>query len=360
MSVDPLEATVAEILGDAWNLDAQQRAEGEGWSSECWNMLAKAEMPWVGIPEARGGAGGTIADATKVVRQVGRYAAPVPVAETGLVGGGFAASLGIEVPRGIVSAAVPSKGDMLRVDAAGKVSGVLKRVPWGRQADAVVAVAEADSGRRAVLLDRQSATVEERDNIAGEPRDALSFDAVAVPGEHVVECSDDAAEELYLRGAISRAVLVAGASRAVARMAVKYTQERVQFGRKIADFQAVSTRLAVLVEESEAAYLASRILTSRLEHQTHGAALAGYVFEIAAAKAATARSAAEVSRQGHQVHGAIGMTREYPLHRFNRRLWVWAHEYGSERSWNKRLGSTLLANGIENIWPTVAAGRFVS
>lgn len=360
MSVDPLEATVAEILDDAWSLDAQQRAEGEGWSSECWNVLAKAEMPWVGVPDTLGGAGGTIADATKVVRQVGRHGAPVPVAETGLVGGGFAAALGIEVPRGIISVPVPSKGDLLRVDDSGKVSGVLHRVPWGRYADAIVAVAESYSGRRGVLLDPESATVDQRDNIAGEPRDALTFDAVAVPSEHVVDCSDEAAEELFLRGAISRAVLVAGASRAVARMALKYTQERVQFGRKIGDFQAVSTRLAALVEESEAAYLASRVLTSRLENQTHGVNLAGYAFEVAAAKAATSRSAAEVSRQGHQVHGAIGMTREYPLHRFNRRLWVWAHEYGSERSWNKRLGSTLLANGPENIWPTVAAGRYVS
>jgi len=360
MSVDPLESTVADILAEAWNLDAQQRAESEGWSSDCWEMLAKAEMPWVGVSETSGGAGGTIADATKVVRQVGRYAAPVPVAETGLIGGGFAASLGIEVPRGIVSVAVPSRDDALRLDAAGNVSGVLHRVPWGRHASAVVAIADAESGQRVVLLDPAAGKTEERDNIAGEPRDKLTFDKVGVPADNIADCPEEAVDELFLRGALSRVALVAGASRAVARMAVKYTQERHQFGRAVGNFQAVSTRLAALVEESEAAYLASRVLTSRLENETHGKRLGDYEFEIAAAKAATARSAAEVSKQGHQVHGAIGMTREYPLHRFNRRLWVWAHEYGSERYWNKHLGWTLLANGVDSIWPTVAAGRYTS
>jgi acyl-CoA dehydrogenase len=360
MSVDPLESTVADILDEGWSWDAQQRAESEGWSSDCWELLAKAEMPWVGVSEARGGAGGTMADATKVVRQVGRYAAPVPVAETGLVGGGFAASLGIEVPRGIVSVAVPSRDDALRLDSSGNVTGVLHRVPWGRHASAVVAIADVESGHRVVLLDPAAGQIEERDNIAGEPRDRLTFDNIGVPSENIADCPDEIADDLMLRGAISRIALMAGASRAVARMAVKYTQERQQFGRAVGNFQAVSTRLAALVEESEAAYLASRILTSRLANETHGTELRNYEFEIAAAKAATSRSAAEVSKQGHQVHGAIGMTREYPLHRFNRRLWVWAHEYGSERYWNKHLGWTLLANGVDNLWPTVAAGRYTS
>jgi acyl-CoA dehydrogenase len=82
--------------------------------------------------------------------------------------------------------------------------------------------------------------------------------------------------------------------------------------------------------------------------------------EIAAATATAARSAAVVATQAHQTHGAIGMTKEYPVHEFNRRLWALAQMFGPERHRARFLGSRLLNNGVTSVRPPMAAGRFAS
>jgi acyl-CoA dehydrogenase len=138
---------------------------------------------------------------------------------------------------------------------------------------------------------------------------------------------------------------------------VRYAHEREQFGKKIATFQAVSTRIAQLVEEAEAAALAAKVIALRLD-ATAGTALSEHAFEIAAAKATAARSGAEVARQAHQIHGAIGMTQEYSLHQYTRRLWVWAHEFGSERFWTRTIGRRILAAGADSAWETLTSNRF--
>lgn len=75
---------------------------------------------------------------------------------------------------------------------------------------------------------------------------------------------------------------------------------------------------------------------------------------VALARAAVGRSAAEVAANAHQVHGAIGMTQEYPLHHFTRRIWAWGHEWGTERQWNGRIGASVAAAGAAALWPEVA------
>jgi acyl-CoA dehydrogenase len=49
-----------------------------------------------------------------------------------------------------------------------------------------------------------------------------------------------------------------------------------------------------------------------------------------------------VARLAHQVHGAIGTTREHPLHRLTLRLWSWRDDFGSERHWQQELGRLVL------------------
>jgi acyl-CoA dehydrogenase len=52
----------------------------------------------------------------------------------------------------------------------------------------------------------------------------------------------------------------------------------------------------------------------------------------------------------HQVHGAIGFTQEYPLHRFTRRLIAWRAEFGTDRFWAERLGRQVAAIGADSVW----------
>jgi len=71
-------------------------------------------------------------------------------------------------------------------------------------------------------------------------------------------------------------------------------------------------------------------------------------FEIAAAKLLADQAASDATRHAHQAHGAMGMTREYPLHHFSRRLWAWRSEYGDERTWSRTLGDMVAGLGADS------------
>ncbi|MFB9385262.1 acyl-CoA dehydrogenase family protein [Pseudonocardia petroleophila] len=74
---------------------------------------------------------------------------------------------------------------------------------------------------------------------------------------------------------------------------------------------------------------------------------------MAAAKARTGEAAGEVARIAHQVHGAIGFTREHDLRLLTTRLWAWRDEDGSDARWQAELGATVLAAGPDALWPLV-------
>ena len=91
-----------------------------------------------------------------------------------------------------------------------------------------------------------------------------------------------------------------------------------------------------------------------------GAARVPGSFEIAAAKAVASRAALTATRAAHQVHGAIGMTQEYRLHHFSRRLWAWRNEYGDEQRWASRLGGAVAGAGADLLYPALTGGSAVT
>ena len=57
----------------------------------------------------------------------------------------------------------------------------------------------------------------------------------------------------------------------------------------------------------------------------------------------------------HQMHGAMGMTEEYPLHHYSRRLWAWRDAETSERAWTEILGAAATDGGEEALWERLTA-----
>jgi alkylation response protein AidB-like acyl-CoA dehydrogenase len=114
------------------------------------------------------------------------------------------------------------------------------------------------------------------------------------------------------------AVEIAGTMAGALDATVAYLAERRQFGRPIASFQAVQHRLAACAVAVEGArWLA-------LESVAHGAPAEASA--IAATHAAVA--ARRVFAETHQLSGAIGYTREHPLHVFSMRLQTLRLELG--------------------------------
>lgn len=346
-----LAETLTRLFAEHSRPEDRRAAEATGWAAEAWAMLEAAGLPWVGVDEAAGGSGGTLADAATLVRLAGRHAVALPLAECSLLGGWLLAAAGLELPGGPVSVAVPSAGDTLHLDGGGRLRGRLARVPWGGRVKAVAAVADSPTGPQVCCIDAARAQVRPGHNVAGEPRDTLVFDQVAVPESDRAAAPAGAAAELALRGALSRTVLIAGATTAAADLTVDYARARQQFGRPIASFQAVAQRLVQLRSETEVAALSAAVAARRFAEAGTGAG-----FEVAAAKASASRAASAVAAHAHQVHGAIGMTQEYPLHDFTRRLWAWRQEWGSQRRWAATVGGYAVDAGPGGLWPLVSTG----
>ncbi|MCU1689464.1 MAG: hypothetical protein JWN20_1392, partial [Jatrophihabitantaceae bacterium] len=62
-------------------------------------------------------------------------------------------------------------------------------------------------------------------------------------------------------------------------------------------------------------------------------------YSAGAAKARAGVAAAEVARGAHQIHGAMGVSAEYPLGRLTTRLWAWSRVHGDAPFWNRLIGS---------------------
>jgi len=93
---------------------------------------------------------------------------------------------------------------------------------------------------------------------------------------------------------------------------LRYAQERHQFGRPIAEFQAVQFLLAELATEIEA----SRLLTYNAARLRDTGA--SFIKEAAMSKLFASRAAEHVTSKVIEIHGGYGFSREYPVEKYFR------------------------------------------
>ena len=149
--------------------------------------------------------------------------------------------------------------------------------------------------------------------------------------------------------ALARAGQMAGAISAALTLSVEYTRQRQQFGKPLAAFQAIQQQLAVLAEEAAASRAAASAAARAADR---GEA----TFEIASAKLRCNIAAGQAASIAHQVHGAIGFTKEYDLQKFTRPLWMWRSEFGNDRHWAAMIGKLAAARGADGFWPGLTSG----
>jgi acyl-CoA dehydrogenase len=353
MSADGLAAAFEDLFAAVAEQARVDEAAAGGLSLPAWRQLAEAGVPWVGVPEELGGSGGDLDDAYQLLHLAGRHALPLPLAEAGPMLGWLLSAAGRYVPQGRPVTVAPGTRDddaaLTRRDGSWHLSGSVHRVPWGADAEVVVLALQHEGDEHVVLVPSGSGKTEGGRNLAGEPRDRIRFDALPVPADAVVPVPAGTCEELVRRGALCRAVLMAGALERVAQLTVEYAGVRQQFGKPIARFQAVAQNLAQLAEHTERAKLGI-LVSARM-----AAAGAHDVATVARAKVLAGEAARVVTTLAHQVHGAMGMTQEYPLGLSTQRLWSWSAEYGSDALWARRLGALALAD-VHRLWPLVTAG----
>ena len=143
--------------------------------------------------------------------------------------------------------------------------------------------------------------------------------------------------------ALGRALQIGAAMEAALELSIVYVQDRKQFGQALARFQAIQHGLALAAEETAACQAVSEL------------ALAGAAREGLGTPLVCGRGVDVVYDICHQVHGAIGYTREYALHRHSLDLLFWRDQLmalrGGELRAAERLGEAALGAG--SLWRSV-------
>lgn len=324
-------------------------AEAGEWPKELWQAVEDLGPAQLLVPEDRGGAGGDWFDACALAEIAGEFNVPLPVPEA-VLAGWLLDRAGVPPVEGPLGFAVTST-HLGSAAAAGRVTVEESAVPWGAVAAGLVLVGPGDGDEAWLLfLPRNSYTATAGRARAGDPRDHIACEnlALAQPGVRCQRLAGLRVADVKGRAALLRAAQIAGACRRVLTLTLAYTSERVQFGRPIGQFQSVQHQLAQLAEEASAARVAVRAAA-----QTADGPWA--IPAVAAAKVRAGEAAGLGSRIAHQLHGAIGVTAEHPLHQSTGRLLAWRDEHGAESWWARTLVQALRDARVPGAWHAVVA-----
>jgi alkylation response protein AidB-like acyl-CoA dehydrogenase len=152
-------------------------------------------------------------------------------------------------------------------------------------------------------------------SVLGQGAGELILEQCRLPADHLFDGEGTGyrnLEALLAEIRITMGALSIGLGRAALDAAVKYSQERVQFGRPIASFQAISHRLADLATQLEAARLMVYRAASLLDHGVRDMKLASM------AKLFASEMANQVADGASRVFASYGLAAEYPVQRYFR------------------------------------------
>jgi acyl-CoA dehydrogenase len=342
--------TAARIFADLADPQTINQAKGDGWKAPLWRAIAEAGLQQAWVPEELGGSGASLADGFEILGVAGRYALPVPLAET-LAAGWLLAQANIASPAGPMTVAPVRSNETIEIAADGTLSGRALAVPFAREAEHLAVLVSSPKGPAVALVATADCGLGEGHNLAGESSAGVIFAGVTPRKLSAAPNLDRHA--LLLMGATMRSVQTAGALEAILALSVAYANERVAFERPIGKFQAVQQNLARLAGETAAALAVSGSAADAIAQADAFDEMV--LLEVASAKIRCAEAAAEGAAIAHQVFGAIGFTNEHILHRFTLRMLAWRDDFGNESQWAAKLGKDIARRGADDFWPLVAS-----
>jgi len=304
------------------------------WAQNVWDILEEYDLLHIASSELAGGAGGDLDDLLSVYSLIGKYAAPIPFVETTLANY-LLESNGLSISNNKTTYSV-SQHEVTR--NGDQLVGTLYHIPWARYADELVTVVQD----QLVHVSLADAVIIHHSNLAGEPRDT-----VTLKGAKVIQSSSQLSTQqktqLIVLDTAAKNAIMSGALNKANDLTVKYTKEREQFGRPLHRFQLVQQHLSILAGEA--------VITSVAVENMMASLLRNDGFnEVGYTRIRIDEAAKTVAASAHQVHAAIGVTHEHPLHQFTRRLWAWRDEGYNVNYWKKEIAKQLLQTKTTDIW----------
>ncbi len=315
--------------------------DADGVSRDLWRAFGEMGFAGVIIPEALGGMGLGAVEAGVIAESLGRTLTPSPYLGSSilsakvLIDGGSQAQQAwlprIAAGEAIVSLAVdegakhaPSR-ITTRAERAGngfKLNGAKAFVLDGHVADALIVVATAEEGTTLFLVDPATAGVEIERTVMVDAHNAarITLTDVAVDADAVIGAVGGG--EALLDGALNlgracAAASLTGAGDQAFKTTMDYLRTRKQFGKLIGEFQALQHRAAHLFSELELARAATIGAQIAIDEGREDAPLAASI-----AKAKAGRVAELAVQEAVQMHGGVGMTDEFDVGLFMKRVRV--------------------------------------
>ena len=335
----------------------------DGFSRDLWKEMA--EMGWAGIlvDEGHGGADFGFVGAGVIAEEMGRTLTASPFLSTSVLAATALKKLAgdaqkqeylpkIAAGETLFALAVdetrkhgPAKTAMAAEKSGNgfKLSGDKTFVADGHVADKIIVAARSagapgeQDGLTLFLVDAKAKGVAVERTMMVDSRNAarIKFDNVEATGDDVIGEVDGgymALEGVLNAGRAGLAAEMSGAAQQVFRMTTDYLKERKQFGTEIGRFQALQHRAAHLYSEIE---LMKSAILKALQDLDDNYGMAGPICALAKAKAGEVAKLA--SQEAVQMHGGIGMTDEYDIGFYMKRIRVAQEMFGDAAFHTDRL-----------------------
>ena len=319
-------------------LTALEAEPGAIFDRDVWRQLAGAGVLAAIVPEEHGGSGLGIADLVKVFDAAGRAVAPVPLVPTLVLGALPIARFGTDEQQetwlpGVADGSVILTGavDDVHVTAkANQLSGEAIAVPYGQHAERVVLAAED----AVYLVDPTASGVTITEQLTTNRQPIADLLLENVTGELLTD-DPDARRWIAEHGAAAICALQAGVCEGALRMTAAHTSSREQFGKPIAEFQAVAQRAADAFIDTEMVRLTAWQALFRLGEGWPA------TNEVHVAKFWAGDGGMRALHAAQHLHGGMGVDMSYPLHRY----FLWGkqneHTLGTPTRELVRLGTAL-------------------
>ncbi|BDI61781.1 acyl-CoA dehydrogenase family protein [Qipengyuania nanhaisediminis] len=342
------------------NYDPETRrqviASESGWRPEIWAQLAELGILGMPFSEEDGGFGGGPVDAMVVMEEFGKGLVVEPFVPTVVFAGGVFKHAGSAAQKeehigAIVSgervyafahAEPQGRYDLHDVQTSAKKDGdgwvlnghkaVVIGAPW---ASHLVVTARTGGDRRdesgisVFVLDKSADGVVTRDyaTVDGRRASEVYFENASVPSDALIGEEGEALPLIERVADEAIAALCAeacGAMRVAHATTLDYAKQRKQFGVPIASFQVLQHRMVDMFTECEQAVSMTYLATIKLDAPDRERKLAA-----SAAKVRVGQAARFVGQEAIQIHGGNGMTDEYAIGHYFKRLTMIESEFGN-------------------------------
>lgn len=342
-----LKDSVDRLVADRYGFEQRRgfMAEPTGWSRAIWSQFA--ELGLLGLPfaEEHGGFGGGPVETMIVAETFGRGLVVEPYLATVVLGGGLIrraadpavqAELLPKIAAGELLLAFAhmerqSRYELHNVATIARAEGGRYRlegekgvVLHGDTADKFLVTARISGGTRdkqgigLFLVDARSEGVSVRGYAT---QDGLRAAEVSLAGAYGVALGEPGGALPIVERVVDEAIAYlaaesVGVMEAMHAATVDYMKQRKQFGRAIGEFQALQHRavdMYVLLEQARSMAIYATMMAAEDDAEARHKA-------VAAAKVQIGRSGRKIGQEAVQLHGGIGMTMEYMVGHYFKRM----------------------------------------